>query len=173
MGEIAAAANDADFDLTGDGSVDSNDLSAWLFEAGETNLGSGRSYLLGDANLDGTVDGPDFLIWNDNKFTTGRSWCGGDFDADGVTNGADFLIWNSNKFQTALLNIPRSAEPTSVTFRETVQPTDDANAPVAQRPLPRTVLTRFSNESPRAATPRKWNEWNFKTNSAICPTTTR
>jgi len=54
--------------------------------------------LLGDANLDGTVDGQDFLLWNSSKFQSGASWADGDFDGDGITDGQDFLIWNANKF---------------------------------------------------------------------------
>ena len=47
------------------------------------NLPSGNPYLLGDANLDGTVDGQDFLIWNSNKFQNAdalRSLHGGEED---------------------------------------------------------------------------------------------
>ena len=70
MAEIAAATHESLFDLTGDGVVDLDDRDAWLAEAGEVNLGPGRVFLLGDANLDGVVDGPDFLAWNTNKFTS-------------------------------------------------------------------------------------------------------
>ena len=70
-------------------------------EAGGANLGSGRSYLLGDANLNGVVDGGDFIIWNANKFTNSDAWSHGDFNADGAVDGADFLVWNSRKFQIA------------------------------------------------------------------------
>ena len=41
-----------------------------LEAAGEENLGPGRAYLVGDATLDGNVDGADFLSWNGNKFTS-------------------------------------------------------------------------------------------------------
>ena len=112
--EIAAGTNDAAFDLTGDGSVNSADLDAWLAEAGAAELASGNPYLYGDANLDGNVDGSDFLVWNSNKFTTDNGWCGGDFDADGFTNGADFLIWNSNKFTSADSAVAAVPEPGSL-----------------------------------------------------------
>ncbi len=56
---------------------------------------------LGDANLDGAVDGADFLLWNDNKFSPSGAWGQGDFNADGTTDGADFLLWNEFKFQSA------------------------------------------------------------------------
>lgn len=89
------------FDMTGDGSVDSDDLVEWRQEAGNENLGNGRSYLPGDANLDGAVDGTDFGIWNANRFTNSRSWCRGDFDASGIVDGSDFGIWNANKFTSS------------------------------------------------------------------------
>ncbi len=50
--EIAMGGQQAIFDLTGDANVDLSDRDAWLTLAGEANLGPGRSYLLGDANLD-------------------------------------------------------------------------------------------------------------------------
>ena len=37
--------------------------------AGETNLGAGLSYLVGDSNLDGIVDLGDFFDWNAHAFT--------------------------------------------------------------------------------------------------------
>lgn len=71
----------------------------WLQEAGTFNVGG--PYLGGDANLDGNVDGSDFIVWNANKFTSDNGWCGGDFNADGTTDGSDFITWNSNKFMSS------------------------------------------------------------------------
>ncbi len=90
------------WDLSGNGIVDVADLTAWLGLAGAANLPSHQSYLRGDANLDGVVDGSDFGIWNSNKFTATAAWCRGDFSADGAVDGTDFGIWNSNKFQSSL-----------------------------------------------------------------------
>jgi hypothetical protein len=98
---ISGGANPSAFDLTGDGSVNSADRNAWLAEAGNANLGPGRAYRLGDANLDSLVDGSDFNIWNSNKFTMRAEWCRGDFSADGVIDGSDFNLWNSNKFTSS------------------------------------------------------------------------
>lgn len=98
---IAAGTDNPAFDLTQDGQVDVADRDAWLAEAGDNNLGAGRAYLLGDANLDSVVDGQDFIAWNTNKFMNLPSWCGGDFTADGVVDGQDFIAWNTNKFQSA------------------------------------------------------------------------
>ena len=98
VAEIASGGNTSSFDLTGDGAITSADLDAWLSEAGEANLGPGRTYLDGDGNLDGVVDVGDFNIWNQNKFTSVSAWCSGDFNADGVIDVGDFNIWNQNKF---------------------------------------------------------------------------
>ena len=99
--EIAAGGNDLSFDLTGDGMVDGADLNEWRSVAGEANLGEGRAYLAGDANLDAVVDGQDFVVWNGSKFTATGKWSEGDFNADGNTDGQDFIVWNSSKFQSA------------------------------------------------------------------------
>lgn len=90
------------FDMNGDGQLDSQDLDTWLATAGTANLGAGFAYARGDANLDGTVDGNDFLVWNAHKFSSNARWCSGDFDANGVVDGADFLLWNANKFPHAV-----------------------------------------------------------------------
>ena len=99
--EIAAGTDNSEFDLTGDGFVQQDDLTEWLRLAGERNLASGNSYLSGDANLDGVVDVGDFNAWNDNKFTAIAGWCSGDFNADGFVDVGDFNIWNDNKFTSA------------------------------------------------------------------------
>ena len=102
VAEIAGGSNNPDFDLAGDdGIVDAADLQAWLLEAGEANIGPERAYLMGDANLDGSVDVGDFNIWNQNKFTATAAWCSGDFNADGAIDVGDFNIWNNNKFQAS------------------------------------------------------------------------
>ncbi|MEM7313823.1 MAG: PEP-CTERM sorting domain-containing protein, partial [Planctomycetota bacterium] len=98
VAEIAGGTNNAAFDLNADGSVDTADRDAWLSEAGEANLGPGKTYLMGDATLDGFVDVSDFGAWNANKFTATAAWCSGDFTADGVVDVSDFGAWNSNKF---------------------------------------------------------------------------
>ena len=54
--------------------------------------------LPGDANGDGTVDGLDFIIWNDHKFQAGTGWITADFNGDGLTDGQDFVVWNDHKF---------------------------------------------------------------------------
>ena len=101
VADIVAGANSPMFDLNFDGSVDADDLSIWLRDAGANNLASGQAYLPGDANLDGVVDVSDFNIWNVNKFTASPAWCQGDFSADGFVDVSDFNIWNLNKFRSS------------------------------------------------------------------------
>jgi hypothetical protein len=98
---IAAGTFDAALDLNADLRVDALDLAVWREFAGARNLASGGAYLEGDANLDGVVDGQDFVEWNANKFTATAAWCAGDFNADGLVDGQDFLLWNANKFTSA------------------------------------------------------------------------
>ncbi|MEM7316758.1 MAG: matrixin family metalloprotease, partial [Planctomycetota bacterium] len=93
--------NDPFFDLTGEDILNTGDLFEWLALAGAENLASGNSYLFGDANLDGVVDGQDFIVWNNNKFTNVAAWCSGDFNASGTVDGQDFILWNNNKFESA------------------------------------------------------------------------
>ncbi len=89
------------FDMNGDSLLNAADVTVWLGRAGAVNLPSGSSYLPGDGNLDGDVDGSDFSIWNSNKFTSNAAWCLGDFNADGSVDGSDFNVWNGNKFTSA------------------------------------------------------------------------
>lgn len=122
---IATAGPVANFDLTGDGLLTLADLVFWLGEAGAANLGPGRAYKNGDANLDSFVDGTDFGIWNSNKFTANTNWCSGNFNADAVIDGSDFGIWNSNKFTAADQAREFRAEPRQVS---TANPARIANA---------------------------------------------
>ena len=52
--------------------------------------------LLGDLNLDGKVNGADFLILATNFNLSGRSWDQGDSSYDGKVNGLDFLMLAAN-----------------------------------------------------------------------------
>ena len=101
------------FDLTGDGFVDQADLDEWLVLAGRINLPTSNPYLVGDANLDGRVDGQDFVVWNLHKFTSTAAWCSGDFNADGVVDGLDYIVWNDNKF-TSSDTVASVPEPDSI-----------------------------------------------------------
>ncbi|MEM7315287.1 MAG: hypothetical protein AAF497_19275, partial [Planctomycetota bacterium] len=109
--EIAAGSNSTDFDLNGDGSVNTDDLDQWLADAGAINLPSGGAFPMGDANLDGTVDVSDFNIWNRHKFSEADRWCSADFNADGIVDVADFNLWNANKFTSADAAVSSVPEP--------------------------------------------------------------
>ena len=96
---IATHSADMSFDLTSDNVVDHADLSNWLATSGELNLGSGRTYYAGDADLDGEVDVIDWHHMNWHLFTSSTAWSSGDFNADGVVDGSDVALWNINKYQ--------------------------------------------------------------------------
>ena len=107
---IADGSNDTQYDLTGNGTVGTEDLTEWLAIAGAAENAAGNPYLPGDANLSGVVDYLDFNIWADNRITSNAAWCLGDFDATGVIDFLDFNIWADNRFQSSRPVVP---EPSS------------------------------------------------------------
>ncbi len=58
--------------------------------------------LLGDANLDGTVNSEDFTPFSHNLGQSG-SWDEGDFNYDGTVNAEDFTLFSHNLGQSATL----------------------------------------------------------------------
>jgi hypothetical protein len=98
---VATGGSVATFDLNGDAVLSILDVDKWRADAGAVNIGAGRVYRVGDANLDGSVDGSDFGLWNSNKFTANKNWCQGNFNADSFTDGSDFGLWNANKFTSS------------------------------------------------------------------------
>ena len=93
---VSYGINDA-LDLNGDQVIDLADRDAWLVGAAAEN-GLSSSYFAADGNLDGTVDGADFVIWSNNRFTSSLNASQGDFNGDGFVDGQDFLVWNDAKF---------------------------------------------------------------------------
>lgn len=136
---IAAGTNPSPLDFTGDSIVDLADLDHWLSYAGDANLGPGRAYRRGDANLDGVVDGSDFNLWNANKFTTAAAWSRGDFNADGVVDGSDFNIWNGNKFTASDRNRRARFVERAKTLQELAK--DDLSTIVMLHPSVRGIRT--------------------------------
>ena len=53
----------------------------------------------GDANLDGQLDGVDYVAWADH-FGKSGNWSQGDFNHDGVVDGVDYVIW-ADRFNAA------------------------------------------------------------------------
>ena len=97
----------ADFDLTADGLVDDQDRDAWLVEASDA-LGFAGTILLGDANLDGTVDANDLnalaLTWQ----TDNHRWSAGNFtggNSDVADLNALALNWQSG-IRAAAATVP-------------------------------------------------------------------
>ncbi len=136
---VADGTYSVQFDLNSDAVLDGNDVQLWLAAAGEVNLGPGRTYLVGDADLNGVVDISDFNIWNRNKFTESAGWCSGDFSADGLVDVQDFNLWNTNRFQSSL----RLAGNNRLTNKETIaiaseETTSRAFTSVA--PVPRSTV---------------------------------
>ena len=59
--------------------------------------------LLGDANLDGTVNSEDFTPFSHNLGQSGMTWDEGDFNYDGTVNAEDFTPFSHNLGQSATL----------------------------------------------------------------------
>ena len=114
---ISAGDADPTYDLDGDGLVTVADLEQWRSTAGGFNLGAGRVYLAGDANLDGTVNAADLnavaLGWQQAVTT----WSGGNFTADGIVDSQDLNVLALNWQASAA---PRTAsvvpEPAGITL---------------------------------------------------------
>ena len=51
---------------------------------------------VGDATLDGCVDGLDYIAWSNNYKLSDRWWEEGDFTGDGYVDGLDYVVWSSN-----------------------------------------------------------------------------
>jgi VCBS repeat-containing protein len=81
------------FDLTGDGQLNRLDLEDWLLNRKMT--------LLGDVNLDLSVDASDWNMWFTHRFMSATSYGQGDLNADGVVDVRDWNIINENKFTSA------------------------------------------------------------------------
>ena len=124
VGVIVAGTNEATFDLSADGVVNNADLSQWLRDAASNN-GFNAPYLLGDANLDGTVDTRDLnnlaLSWRQDV----ALWSAGDFNASGAVNAADLndlaLHWRET-IPSAASAVPEPTAATLVIFAAATLP---------------------------------------------------
>jgi hypothetical protein len=119
VGEIIAGTNNPDFDVTGDGNVNDSDLNGWLADAALAN-GFAEPYLLGDSDLDGSVNAADLnnvgLSWQQSPNT----WSGADFTADGIVNAADLnvlgLNWQSTIALAAASAVPEPSSGSLIAF---------------------------------------------------------
>jgi autotransporter-associated beta strand protein len=59
--------------------------------------------LLGDANLDGTVNTEDFTLFSQHLGQSGMVWDDGDFNYDGTVNTEDFTLFSHNLGESASL----------------------------------------------------------------------
>jgi hypothetical protein len=67
-------------------------LNSVQFDAGVKAIAATQFGLPGDINLDGRVDGADYVIWA-NHFKKPGTLSEGDLTRDGKVDGADYLIW--------------------------------------------------------------------------------
>jgi lysophospholipase L1-like esterase len=59
----------------------------------------------GDANLDGVVDGLDYVAWSD-RFGQPGNWSQGDFNHDGFVDGLDYTAW-ADHFAPGIPAVPK------------------------------------------------------------------
>ena len=79
----------------------------------------------GDANLDGLIDGVDYVAWADH-FSAPGNWSQGDFNHDGLVDGVDYIIWADQfaaanalaPLATSGTHIPAAFGPSAVTVPE-------------------------------------------------------
>ena len=115
VAEIVAGTNGSDFDLSGDAAVNTADLDQWRTEAAALN-GFADSYLLGDANLDGTANAIDLNAVGLNWLDSPNSWSGGDFTADGVTDAADLNVLGLNWLNAIAVGADQNQVPEPSSF---------------------------------------------------------
>lgn len=114
MNRVSTGPSNDDFDLTGNGALDSRDIDAWLSLAGQAN-GFAAALLPGDSNLDGKVDAVDLNVVGMNWQQTGEaSWTAGDFSADGRTTVSDLNLVG---------NYWRQSIPTAISTTAVPEPT--------------------------------------------------
>ena len=97
----AAQANSATYGLGYADSADSGNPANLAFDTIEV-----RYTLLGDANLDGTVNSEDFTPLSHNLGQSGMMWDDGDFNYDGTVNAEDFTPFSQNLNQSVQFAAP-------------------------------------------------------------------
>lgn len=114
VGEIAGGNMDPTLDMNQDGEVNLLDVDEWLSIAGNENLGEGRSYLGGDADLNGVVEAADLNQVGISWQQAVSAWSAGDFNADGTVGAPDLNVLGINWQESALAASTAAVpEPTS------------------------------------------------------------
>ena len=107
---IQAGDNVASFDLSGDGVVNIDDLTAWVKDV--------RKTWFGDSNLDGEFNSSDFVqVFTAGLFETeaAATWETGDWNGDGVFDSSDFVTsFTDGGFEVGPLATNAVPEPTGV-----------------------------------------------------------
>jgi alpha-L-arabinofuranosidase len=89
--------------------------------------------LLGDANLDGTVNSEDFTLFSSHLGQSGMSWDEGDFNYDGTVNSEDFTLLSDNLGQSVVSSANLAAGAIAAQSGKNQSTSQTAN------PLPATV----------------------------------
>jgi hypothetical protein len=111
LGEVKAGTNNAAFDITKDGIVNSADIVALV--EGEDKLNT----YIGDANLDGEFNSSDFVtVFTAAKYETGAAatWGQGDWNGDGLFNSSDFVAAFTSGGYEKGQKAPAVPEPSSI-----------------------------------------------------------
>lgn len=103
---FAAFGTAGQFDYDADGTIDADDISGWLAEASTSaNLfnTSNKTYVIGDADLDGDVDSTDLgLLLNNFNSTVNLDWLDGNMNGDSVIDSTDLgQLLNNFNFTSA------------------------------------------------------------------------
>ncbi len=77
--------------LNAGAAIDFNALALYF-----RNGGLPKQLFAGDANLDGRVDGLDYLTWSSNYGQGGMAWTDADYNGDTVVDGLDYIAWSGN-----------------------------------------------------------------------------
>ncbi len=93
-GSEAVYVGDLGFDVGG--TIDPNGLNLYYL-----NGGPAKQFFIGDASLDGRVDGGDYTLWADSYGQPG-AWGDGNFNGDGIVDGGDYTLWADNYGSTGL-----------------------------------------------------------------------
>ena len=108
--EVAAGTNNGALDLTGDGNVDTADLTNWVKEQFGT--------WFGDSDLNGEFNSGDLVaIFGAGKYDTGTAanWGEGDWNGDGLFNSGDLVTaFSDGGFEVGPLAASQVPEPTGI-----------------------------------------------------------